>query len=59
MLKNNRGQSLLEYVILVALVTMVSISATKLLGKQINSKIEDIKSKIEDGVPVRLSPKDK
>ena len=57
MIKNSKGQSLLEYVILVALVAMVSISATKLLGKQINGKIEDIKEKIESGIPVRLSPK--
>lgn len=56
MFKNQKGQSLLEYVILVALVAMVSVSATKLLGKQINSKIKDIKQQIDDGIPVRLSP---
>jgi len=57
MIMNQKGQSLLEYVILVALVAMVSITATKLLGKQINGKIEDIKEKIDSGIPVRLSPR--
>ena len=57
-LKNDqRGQSLVEYIILVALVTLVSVSATKLLGRKINTKFEEIKEQIDEGIPVRLSPK--
>ena len=56
-LKNQSGQGLLEYIILVALVVMVCISTSKLLGKEINSKMEDIKEKIDSVIQVRLSPK--
>ena len=53
-LQNQNGQSLVEYVILVALVALVCVSSTKLLGKKINSKIKDIKEHIDSGIPVTL-----
>lgn len=56
-MNNQNGQGLLEYVILTALIVLVCVSSAKLLGKEINSKIEDIKEKIDTGVTVRLSPK--
>lgn len=55
--KKQSGQGLLEYVILITLVVMVCVSASKLLGREINSKIEEIKEKIDSGIQVRLSPK--
>ncbi len=57
MRSNQKGQGLIEYVILVALVALVTVSASNLLGKEINSKIESIKEKVDEGIPVRLSPK--
>lgn len=51
-----KGQSLIEYIILVALVSLVSVTAANLLGRKINSKINDIKQHIDTGIPVRLSP---
>lgn len=55
-MRNQRGQSLVEYIILVALVALVTVSASKKLGSQINGKIQDIKEQIDEGIPVRLSP---
>jgi Flp pilus assembly pilin Flp len=57
-MKNQRGQSLVEYIILVALVALVTVSASKQLGSKINGKIQDIKEKIDSGIPVRLSPRE-
>lgn len=54
--RNERGQSLVEYMILMALVVLVCVGSTKLLGKKINTKFKEIKSQIDEGIPVRLSP---
>jgi Flp pilus assembly pilin Flp len=54
-MKNEKGQGLLEYVILVALVGMVCVGSSKLLGKKINAKIKDIKEHIDTGIPVDLT----
>jgi Flp pilus assembly pilin Flp len=54
--KNESGQSLVEYMILLALVVLVCVSSTKLLGKKINTKFNEIKSQIDESIPVRLSP---
>jgi len=50
------GQSLIEYMILVALVVLVCVTSTKLLGTKINSKFKEIKDKIDESVVVKLSP---
>jgi Flp pilus assembly pilin Flp len=50
------GQSLIEYMILVALVVLVCVTSTKLLGTKINAKFREIKSQIDTGITVRLSP---
>ncbi len=55
-IRNDRGQSIVEYVILVALVSLVCVSATKLLGSKINTKINEVKEHIDEGIQVRLSP---
>lgn len=54
--RNESGQGLIEYLILVALVVLVCVSTTKLLGSKINTKLKEVKSQIDQGIPVRLSP---
>lgn len=54
--RNESGQGLVEYMILLALVVLVCVGSTKLLGKKINTKFKEIKSQIDEGIPVRLSP---
>ncbi len=54
---NNKGQSLVEYVILVALIALVSVTAAKQLGKKINYKLKEVQTKLDSGIPIRLSPK--
>ncbi len=54
--RNEKGQSLIEYIILVALVVLVSVTATKSLGRAVNTKFKEIKDKIESSIDVRLSP---
>lgn len=55
-MRNESGQSLVEYMILLALVVLVCVGSTKLLGKKINTKFKEIKGQIDEGIPVRLSP---
>jgi Flp pilus assembly pilin Flp len=55
-IRNEKGQGLVEYMILLALVVLVCVGSTKLLGKKINTKFKEIKGQIDSGVPVRLSP---
>ena len=47
---------MVEYVILLALVVLVCVGSTKLLGKKINTKFNEIRNQIDEGIPVRLSP---
>ena len=56
LIRNQSGQSLVEYMILMALVVLVCVSSTKLLGKKINTKFKEIKEHIDEGIPVNLSP---
>ena len=53
---NEEGQGLIEYIILVALVVLVCVTSTKLLGTKINAKFRDIKDKIDSSIEVKLSP---
>jgi Flp pilus assembly pilin Flp len=55
-LRGEEGQSLIEYIILVALVVLVCVTSTKLLGTKINAKFRDIKDKIDTSIDVKLSP---
>ena len=55
-LKDQRGQGLVEYMILLALVVFVCVMSTKALGTKINSRFKDMRDKIDDSIPVRLSP---
>lgn len=55
-LHNESGQSLIEYMILVALVVLVCVGSTKLLGSKIHSKFREIRDQIDSGVTVKLNP---
>jgi Flp pilus assembly pilin Flp len=56
LMRNQRGQGLVEYMILLALVVLVCVTSTKLLGTKVNSKFKEIKELIDTGVTVRMSP---
>lgn len=53
---NEAGQSLVEYMILLALVVLVCVGSTKMLGKKIHSKFREIREQVDEGIPVRLNP---
>lgn len=55
MVRNQKGQSLIEYVILVALVALVSIGAAKALGTKISAKIKAITEQV-DGIKTNQNP---
>ena len=46
-LKNNQGQGMSEYLILVLLISVGSIAATESLGGTVSKKIKEIQRKIE------------
>ncbi len=54
--RNESGQSLVEYMILLALVVLVCVGTTKALGSKIHSKFREIRNQIDTGIPVRLNP---
>ncbi|HEY8280052.1 MAG TPA: Flp family type IVb pilin [Bdellovibrionota bacterium] len=54
--RDESGQSLIEYMILLALVVLVCVGATKTLGTKIHSKLREIRDQIDEGIPVRLNP---
>ena len=54
--RNESGQSLIEYMILLALVVLVCVGSTKLLGSKIHAKFNEIREQIDSGIPVRLNP---
>ena len=54
--KNEKGQSMVEYIILVALIALVAVTASKKLGVKIQSKMNEVRKALDSGVPVRLGP---
>lgn len=53
--RNESGQSLLEYMILLAVVVLVCVGSTKALGSKIHTKFNEIKDKV-DGINIKLNP---
>ena len=49
------GQSLLEYMILLAVVVLVCVGSTKALGSKIHTKFNEIKDQV-DGINIKLNP---
>lgn len=54
-IQNQKGQSLTEYLILILLVAVISITAVKALGTTIRSKLEQAKNHIQKDVVLRRS----
>lgn len=54
--RDESGQSLIEYMILLALVVLVCVGSTKLLGSKIHTKFREIRDQIDEGIPVKLNP---
>lgn len=50
LLKNQKGQGVMEYVIISSLVGIVCITAVKEFGDVINLRIKDMQSKIVDTI---------
>ena len=53
-IKNQSGQSLVEYMILLALVVLVCVGASRHLGEKIQSKFREIHDHIDKSIPVRV-----
>ena len=45
---NNKGQTLVEYVLIISLITVVAIAAVKILGGYLKDKITEIGCEISD-----------
>ncbi len=52
--KSESGQGLIEYMILLALVVIVCVAATRQLGQKVSSRFREIESKIDESVPIRI-----
>lgn len=50
LVKDNRGQGLTEYLMLVLLVAVVSLAATRSLGKTVKAKIQEARNHINEEV---------
>lgn len=55
-LKDQRGQGLVEYMILLALVVLVCVGSTKALGTKINSRFKDMRNTIDNSIKVKIKP---
>lgn len=51
--QSQSGQGLIEYIILVALIALVSVVATENLGKKVKAKMTEIKESFDSRVVVR------
>lgn len=49
--KNKRGQSLVEYGLILALVSVVAITVLQTMGGQIEKTINQVNTKLETAVP--------
>ncbi len=47
-MKNKRGQGMIEYIILVALLAIAAIGVTELLGQTVRTKLAQITSGLQD-----------
>lgn len=45
-LQNERGQGLIEYLIIVALIAVATIGAMRVIGKNVNAKLADVNEAI-------------
>lgn len=52
-LKNQKGQGVMEYVIISSLVGIVCIAAVKGFGSVVKTRVENMKSEIVDNIAVK------
>ena len=52
-LRNQKGQGLTEYLILVLLIAVVSIVTTQTLGQTIKKKIKEVNDHINSGIVIK------
>jgi len=52
-LKNQKGQGVMEYVILASLIGIFCLGAVKQFGEVVNKRIDHMKSEIVDNISVR------
>lgn len=52
LLKNEKGQGLTEYLMLVLMISVVSIAATKALGNTVKRKIQEAREQINNEVTI-------
>lgn len=53
MLKNNKGQGMTEYIIIIVLVVIVAIVGVKMFGGKVNSMFQDSTEKISTEANVK------
>lgn len=51
-LKNNKGQGVMEYMIITSLVGIICITAVKGLGSRVKTRLEDASSKITESIKI-------
>ena len=51
--QNNNGQGLMEYIILSTLIGIVCLLATKQLGSVIHKRIQFVRERIVDQIPIK------
>ncbi len=51
-IRNQKGQGVMEYLIITSLIGIVSIVAVKTFGKTVKEKISDIKEKLNEEIKI-------
>jgi Flp pilus assembly pilin Flp len=56
MIRNEKGQGLVEYMILLALVVFVCVTSVKKLGGTIDQRFGEMDQKITDKIKIKINP---
>ncbi len=51
--KNQKGQGVMEYLIITSLIGIVSIVAVKAFGKTVKERLNDVKEKINEEIKIK------
>ncbi len=52
-LRNNKGQGVMEYLIITSLIGIVSIVAVRQFGTTVRNKINDVKVRLNEEIQIR------
>lgn len=52
-LKNQKGQGVMEYVILASLIGIFCLGAVKQFGEVVNKRVQNMKSEIVDNIKIK------